>query len=78
VDYKKVDNGISIDFVMDPLASRFVVFRKNSAGKNNEGLSYDLQFGFTKDKVSETLQRSLDVHIRSLPKYAPIESPFID
>jgi hypothetical protein len=61
VDYKKVDNGISIDMVMDPLASRFVVFRKNSAGKNNEGLSYDLQFGFTKDKVSETLPEGIDL-----------------
>jgi hypothetical protein len=61
VDYKKVDNGISIDFVMDPLASRFVVFRKNSTGKNNEGLSYDLQFGFTKDTGSETLPESIDI-----------------
>jgi hypothetical protein len=61
VDYKKVDNGISIDFVMDPLASRFVVFRKNSTGKNDEGLSYDLQFGFMKDTGSETLPEGIDI-----------------
>lgn len=46
MEYSKVGNGISIEFIMDPLASRFVVFRNKSAGKNNAGLSCDLQFGF--------------------------------
>jgi len=31
---------------MDPLASKFVVFRKMSSGVNDDGLSFDLQFGF--------------------------------
>ncbi|HVT84257.1 MAG TPA: glycosyl hydrolase [Chitinophagaceae bacterium] len=44
--YSKVKNGISIDFILDPLASRFVVFEKKSIGKNDPDLAYDLQFGF--------------------------------
>jgi hypothetical protein len=46
VEYTKVGNGISIDFTLDPLVSRFVVFRKASTGKNDADLAYDLQFGF--------------------------------
>ena len=46
VEYSKVENGISIELVMDPLASRFVVFRNKSTGKNDAGLSCDLQYGF--------------------------------
>ncbi len=46
VEYSKVGNGISIKLKMDPLASRFVVFRNQSSGINDEGLYYDLQYGF--------------------------------
>jgi len=46
VKYTKVENGISIEFIMDPLASRFVVFRNKSTGINDAGLTCDLQFGF--------------------------------
>jgi hypothetical protein len=56
VKYTKTENGISIELVMDPLASRFVVFRKNSSGKNDTGLQSDLQYGFQKSKkISETV-----------------------
>jgi hypothetical protein len=47
VKYSKVDGGISIELTMDPLASRFVVFRDKSSGKNDKDLSADLQFGFS-------------------------------
>ena len=33
VSYTKVANGIQIDFVMDPLSSRFVVFSDQSTGR---------------------------------------------
>jgi len=46
VEYSKVENGISIEFNMDALASRFVVFRNQSTGKNDEGLNCNLQYGF--------------------------------
>jgi len=46
VEYSIVENGISIEIIMDPLASRFVVFTNNSAGENDAGLTYDLQYGF--------------------------------
>jgi hypothetical protein len=50
VEYTKTGNGISIEWIMDPLASRFVIFRQKSTGKNDAGLNYDLQFGFHKGK----------------------------
>ncbi len=36
-----------MELVMDPLASRFVVFRDRSSGKNDPGLGADLQFGLS-------------------------------
>lgn len=46
--YSKVDNGISIDLVFNPISSRFVVFKDQSSGNNDAGLSTDLQYGFSK------------------------------
>jgi len=46
IEYSRAENGISIELVMDPLASRFVVFRNKSTGKNDAGLNYNLQYGF--------------------------------
>jgi hypothetical protein len=46
VKYSKTESGIQIKFIMDPLASRFVVFRNTTSGKNDAGLTYDLQYGF--------------------------------
>jgi hypothetical protein len=54
VEYTKTENGISMELIMDPIASRFVVFKTNSTGKNDTGLKSDLQFGFHKaEKLSE-------------------------
>lgn len=47
VAYSKVENGIRIDLVMDPISSRFVVFKNQSSGKNDIGLTSDLQYGFS-------------------------------
>jgi hypothetical protein len=44
--YSNVENGISVELAMDPLASRFVLFRDKSTGMDDESLNYDLQFGF--------------------------------
>ncbi|HSG67921.1 MAG TPA: glycosyl hydrolase, partial [Bacteroidales bacterium] len=46
VKYSKTESGISIELVMDALASRFVVFRNSTNGKNDTGLTYNLQYGF--------------------------------
>lgn len=54
VEYTKTDNGISMELIMPSLASRFVVFRASSTGKNDDELSHDLQFGF--GKKSSTLE----------------------
>jgi len=61
LEYSVVERGISIDFVMDPQASRFVVFRDKSTGKNDEGLSYDLQFGFSSIQNGEETLETLDL-----------------
>ena len=59
VNYTRVENGVSIDFVMDPLASRFVVFSNKTTGKNDVGLNYDLQYGFHHDQKGE--ERTMDI-----------------
>ncbi len=52
VEYSKVDGGISMEFSMDPLVSRFVVFTGKPKGKNDPDLSYDLQFGLHRKETS--------------------------
>lgn len=47
VKYSKVYGGISMELIMDPLASRFVVFKDKSSGRNEKDLSADLQYGFS-------------------------------
>ncbi len=54
VKFTKVFGGISMEMVMDPLASRFVVFRDQSSGKNDKGLSADLQFGLSGNSGGST------------------------
>lgn len=54
VAYSAVENGIRIDLVMDPLSSRFVVFRQKSTGENDAGLTKDLQFGFSQENQIST------------------------
>jgi len=61
VNYSKVLNGIKIDFKLDPLGSRFVVFRSQSSGKNDPGLHYDLQYGFDGPSASSKNYTSIDV-----------------
>jgi len=61
VKYSKVQNGISIDLVMDPLASRFVVFKSKSTGKNDTGLDYDLQFGFDQNQEKGGIHEPIDI-----------------
>ncbi|KKK89421.1 hypothetical protein LCGC14_2733260, partial [marine sediment metagenome] len=61
VEYSRVENGISIELIMDPLASRFVVFSDKSEGMNDAGLSYDLQFGFNHMKDAGETRESIDL-----------------
>lgn len=49
VAYTKLENGISINLVLGPLSSRFVVFKEQSTGENDAGLATDLQFGLPKE-----------------------------
>jgi hypothetical protein len=50
VEYEKTENGISMELVMEPLASRFIIFKTKTTGKNDAGLPYDLQFGLKREK----------------------------
>lgn len=68
VDFLKTSNGISISLTMDPLASRFVVFRDHTTGKNDTGLSYDLQFGFNNEgEKIETIDLTTNWNVRFNP-----------
>lgn len=72
LQYSKVGNGISIDFIMDPLASRFVVFRNQSSGVNDAALKYDLQFGFNNKRNNNTVKNeSLDISYHWNVKFNP-------
>lgn len=61
VEYSKAENGIQIEFIMDPLASRFVIFRNKSEGNNDSRLGYDLQYGFHKKKKAIGTDESIDI-----------------
>ena len=61
VEYAIVENGIAMDFTMDPLSSRFIVFRDKSAGMNDEELNYDLQFGFRALQKEEMSLERIDL-----------------
>ncbi|KPL11147.1 MAG: hypothetical protein AMS26_20640 [Bacteroides sp. SM23_62] len=61
VEYSNVENGISTEFIMDPLASRFVVFRNKSTGKNDAELNYDLQYGFHRKQKSGEIKETIDL-----------------
>ncbi|MCD6347244.1 MAG: hypothetical protein J7L96_07480 [Bacteroidales bacterium] len=61
VEYSKVENGISIELIMDPLASRFVVFTSNTTGENDAGLSYDLQYGFHQKQNTGESNEPIDI-----------------
>ncbi|MCC5939226.1 MAG: hypothetical protein JJU34_18240 [Lunatimonas sp.] len=61
VAYTKVANGIQIDFVLEPIASRFVVFRPMSSGKNDKRLHHDLQFGFSGNSSDIKPARVVDI-----------------
>jgi hypothetical protein len=82
VEYSKVKNGIRIDLVMDPLASRFVVFRNKSTGKNDAGLSYNLQYGFHQKqkvgKINEAIDISDNWNLKFNPDMGGPESYHLD
>lgn len=73
VKYLKVENGISIDFVMDPVGSRFVVFKKNSgeAYGNITGSDYDLQYGFNQSMKAVEKNKSIDISYNWNIKFNP-------
>ena len=51
VKYSKAAEGVKVELIMDPLASRFVVFKDKSSGLNDKDLSADLQFGLSGHSV---------------------------
>ncbi len=61
VKFSKLKNGISIELIMDPLSSRFVIFKKGTTGKNDSALKYDLQYGFHKNQKAEEIYQPIDI-----------------
>ncbi len=64
VAYTETENGISIDLLLSPLSSRFVIFR-NKAAKNSESDNVNhLQFAITRTDASESIDISSDWQLR--------------
>ncbi|MDN3689540.1 glycosyl hydrolase [Cyclobacterium jeungdonense] len=61
VEFAKVDNGLQMEITMDPLASRFVVFRKGTSGINDEGLYHNLQTGLKDQLNSKVVYPAIDL-----------------
>ena len=61
VVYSKEKNGLGLELILDPLASRFVVFRDKSSGRNDAELNFDLQFGLNDGKGRKLVQDPLDI-----------------
>ncbi|SEI76060.1 alpha-L-rhamnosidase [Cyclobacterium xiamenense] len=61
VAFTRLAEGIKLDLVLEPIGSRFVVFQKNIAGENSEGLHRDLQFGFSEKGLGDTDVPSIDL-----------------
>ena len=79
VEYAVTEHGISMDFIMDPLGSRFVVFRDHTTGKNDAELSHDLQFGFSnRSGTSATIDLSTNWDVTFDPAMGAPESYDLD
>ncbi|WP_375586101.1 glycosyl hydrolase [Cyclobacterium xiamenense] len=72
VVYTRLSDGIQMDFVLEPIGSRFVVFRKNKAGENSEGLHRDLQGGFPDKGLADRAVLSLDLSNDWLLRFDPL------
>lgn len=61
VEFSRTDSGIELEFEMDPISSRFVVFSKQKPGKNDAELWQDLQFGTSNYASSDNTVESIDL-----------------
>ena len=61
VVFTKEENGLGLELILDPHASRFVVFKDKSTGKNDAELNFDLQFGLHDSKSTKLVQDQLDI-----------------
>ncbi|NHE58198.1 glycosyl hydrolase [Cyclobacterium plantarum] len=61
VSFSKKKDGIMLEMIMDPLASRFVVFRENTSGINDASLHTDLQFGFQEEPEADDSVEAMDI-----------------
>lgn len=65
IEYHKTKEGINVELVMEPLASRFIVFRQKSSNTNDPRLPYDLQFGLHQSSsIAEPVDLTSDWEIR--------------
>jgi hypothetical protein len=61
VKYVKAKNGIQIELVLDPVASRFVIFKSRGAKMHGNNIpGYDLQFGFQQSRKEEA-KKDIDI-----------------
>ncbi|MEX1240330.1 MAG: glycosyl hydrolase, partial [Cyclobacteriaceae bacterium] len=68
VQYSKAGNRVSVELVLAPFSSRFVVFKEKSTGEHDPALTQDLQFGLSKGDVSAKIDLLNDWHVSFDPK----------
>lgn len=61
VNYTKVKNGLKLEMTLDPLASRFVIFKKYTTGINDDGLYYNLLEGLPVKLESGNIRQHIDL-----------------
>ncbi len=49
IEFTKAENGIEMEFILEPLASRFIIFKSGKKGKNDMDLITNLQFAGNTD-----------------------------
>ena len=82
VQYSKIDDGIELEISLDPIDSRFVVFRERSSGKNDKELHVNLQKGkwgtISDQGVGQSLDISSSWEVRFDPEMGPSQSIILD
>jgi hypothetical protein len=72
VKYQRTGNGISIDFAMDPVGSRFVIFKKKSGEAYGAAVAgYDLQYGFNPSPKQDGKNKTIDISRNWNMKFNP-------
>ncbi|MEX2565708.1 MAG: glycosyl hydrolase [Cyclobacteriaceae bacterium] len=71
VIFSRGKNGLKLDMVMEPLASKFVVFKENTSGINDTGLYTNLQFGLQEVPGEGEAVEAMDISTQWTIAFSP-------